>query len=197
MDTIIKQQISNKPNINFDRFIEVSVHIGYHVTLSGRTFYQDENGEEVDIDPQVEALQKELQGIKSVLSKQETTQMEAKKAEITAYVHSFAADPKNIYFEELANDIAHLLRTKAEPSVEKAYEAAIWRNPAVRAKELARQQTEKTEAEKKAAAEKAATAKRATEVNVRSSARRGSAATPAGSIDDTLNETLAKIVART
>jgi len=48
MDTIIKQQISNKPNINFDRFIEVSVHIGYHVTLSGRTFYQDENGEEVN-----------------------------------------------------------------------------------------------------------------------------------------------------
>jgi len=148
------------------------------------------------VDPQVEALQKELQGIKSQLTQQERAQMEVRKTEIVDHVSKFASDPKNLYFDEVANDIAHLLKTGAETSVEKAYETAIWRNPAVRAKELTRQQTERAEAEKKAAAEKVNAARRATEVNVRSSAKRGSATTPTGSIDDTLSETLAKINAR-
>ena len=149
------------------------------------------------VDPQVEALQNQLKDLQSRLSQQENSQLEIRKKEITDHVQAFATDPKNVYFDELANDIAHLLRTGVEPTVEKAYEAAIWRNPAVRAKELARQQSERDEAERKAAAEKAEAARRASAANVRSSAHRGSATAPKGSIDDTLNETLAKIQART
>lgn len=148
------------------------------------------------VDPQVEALQKELQGIKSTLSKSENAQIERQKAEITQHVQSFASDPKNVYFEELANDIAHLLRTGAEKSVESAYEAAIWRNPVTRAKEFDRQQAERTEAARKAEQERVRKAKEATEINVRSKAKTRGAATPVGSIDDTLNETLASINAR-
>lgn len=148
------------------------------------------------VDPQVEALQKELEGIKSVLTKSEQVQLERQKAEITEHVSKFASDPKNVYFEELANDIAHLLRTGAEKSVESAYEAAIWRNPVVRAKEIARQQTEQAEATRKTEQERVRKAKEATEVNVRSKAKTRGAATPVGSIDDTLNETLASIMAR-
>lgn len=146
-------------------------------------------------DPQVEGLQKQIKDLESKLNGMSTAQTEAKRAEITAHVQKFAADPKNIYFEELAPDIAHLLRTGAEKTVEAAYEKAMWMNPAVRAKELARQQTEKVEAERKAAAEKAEAAKKAAAANVRTRAKSGSAATPLGSIDDTLIETLATIKA--
>jgi len=149
------------------------------------------------VDPQVEALQKELQAIKSTLSKTESVQVERQKAEITQHVQAFASDPKNVYFDELANDIAHLLRTGAEKSVESAYEAAIWRNPVTRAKEITRQQTEQAEALRKTEQERVKAAKEATEVNVRSKAKTRGAATPVGTIDDTLNETLAKIMART
>ena len=162
--------------------------------MLGVTSQQDTSP--VWVDPQVEALQKELQEVKSVLTQQQSQQMEAKRAEISAHVQRFAMDPKNVYFEELADDIAHLLRTGAERSVETAYEAAIWRNPAVRAKEVARQQAEKDKAAKAEAAKKAEEARKMTQVNVRSSAKRESATTPLGSIDDTLTETLAKINAR-
>lgn len=147
-------------------------------------------------DPQVESLQKQIKDLESKLTGMSTAQTEAKRAEITAHVQKFAADPKNIYFEELGNDIAHLLRTGAEKTVEAAYEKAMWMNPAVRAKELSRQQTEKAEAERKAAAEKAEAARKAAAANVRTRAKSGSAATPLGSMDDTLTETLAQLRAK-
>ena len=148
------------------------------------------------VDPQVADLQKQLQQLQSQMSQSQRAQTEAKRSEIERHVTAFASDPKNIYFEELANDIAHLLRTGAEKTVEAAYEKAMWMNPAVRAKELTRQQAEKAEAERKAAAEKAEAARKATAANVRTKAKSGSAATPLGSMDDTLNETLASIRGR-
>lgn len=148
------------------------------------------------VDPQVADLQKQLQQLQSQMSQSQRAQTEAKRAEIERHVAAFASDPKNVYFEELANDIAHLLRTGAEKTVEAAYEKAMWMNPAVRAKELTRQQAEKAEAERKAAAEKAEAAKKATAANVRTKAKSGSATTPLGSMDDTLNTTLAAIRSR-
>lgn len=147
-------------------------------------------------DPQVESLQKELASLKSQLMGMSQAQTEAKKGETIAHVQKFASDPKNVYFDELANDIAHLLRTGAEKTVEAAYEKAMWMNPVVRAKELQRQQTEKAEAQRKADAEKTAAAKKAASANVSSRAKSGSATAPLGSMDDTLAETLATIKAK-
>lgn len=149
-------------------------------------------GGAVYVDPQVADLQKQLQQLQFQMSQSQRAQMEAKRSEIERHVAAFASDPKNVYFEELANDIAHLLRTGAEKTVEAAYEKAMWMNPAVRAKELTRQQAEKAEAERK----KAEAARKATAANVRTKAKSGSAATPLGSMDDTLNETLASIRGR-
>lgn len=148
------------------------------------------------VDPQVQALQNELKDLKSRISGNETQVMEAKKAEITQHVQQFAADPANVHFEELADDIARLLRTGVEKTVESAYQAAIWLNPAVRAKEISRQQAEKAEAGLKEAEAKAAAARKATAANVRSTAKGGSATAPLGSMDDTLQETLRNINAR-
>ena len=148
------------------------------------------------VDPQVEALQNELREIKSKLSQRETSELSSRRQEIEQHVARFAADPANLYFEELAQDIAHLLRTGAEKSVEAAYETAKWRSPAVRQKELDRQQTEKAAADRKAAEEKAAAARKSTSANVRTSTRGGSASAPLGTMDDTLADTLAAIKAR-
>lgn len=148
------------------------------------------------VDPQVKDLQTQLQQLQSQMMQSQRAQETAKVAEIKRYVTAFASDPKNVYFEELAPDMANLLRTGAEKTVEAAYEKAMWMNPAVRAKELSRQQAEKAETERKAAAEKAEAARKATAANVTTSAKRGSAATPLGSMDDTLSTTLAAIRGR-
>lgn len=145
------------------------------------------------VDPQVADLRKQLSEIQSHMSRQQTAEMQAKRTSIERHVASFAADPKNVYFEELAPEIAKLLQSGVETTIESAYEKALWSVPAVRAKELSRQQAEKAEADKKAAAEKAEQVRKATAANVRTQARDGSAATPLGSMDDTLKEALAKI----
>lgn len=148
------------------------------------------------LDPQVATLQKELQSIKSQLTQTQQQELVAKRSQVETEVTAFATDPKNVYFEELANDIAHLIRTGAETTIAAAYEKALWSNPAIRAKELSRQQAEKEVAERKTAEEAAAKARKATSANVHTKARGGSAAAPVGSIDDTLNETLASIRGR-
>lgn len=57
-----------------------------------------------------------------------------------AEVEAFAKDPKNEYFSEVENDIFNIIRTGVADTLAKAYEHAIWTNPGVRAKMLAKQQ---------------------------------------------------------
>lgn len=148
------------------------------------------------VDPQVKGLQEKVQSLESTLTAQQQRQAAEARQAFEAEVDKFAADPKNIYFNELVNDMAKLLEGRVANTIAEAYDKAMKLNPVVAAKETARA---KAEAEKKAAEEeaaKAAAAKAATAANVRSRARAGSAATPVGSIDDTLNATYAAIMAR-
>lgn len=165
----------------------------YQIDLGG---LGDTSSDEDFSDPAVKALQSELQSIKSQLQQTQQSQMAARKAEIEQTVNTFAADPANVYFDELSEDIAKLLSTGAETDLKAAYDKALWMNPAVRAKELARQQAEKQEAERKLQKEKAEAARKASAANVRTRAKSGSATAPTGSMDDTLAEALTAIKAR-
>ena len=164
----------------------------YNVPLSA-----DLPGEESPfVDPQVAALQKEIAALKSKTSAREQQEAATVRATLQKEIDSFAADPKNVYFDEVATDIAALLKSGTASTLAEAYEKAIWLNPATRAKEQSRL-TAETEAKVKAEAEaKAAAAKKATAANVRSSPKSASAAAPLGSIDDTLSAALNSIRSR-
>ena len=164
----------------------------YNVPLSA-----DLSGEESPfVDPQVAALQKEIAALKSKTSAREQQEAATVRATLQKEIDSFAADPKNVYFDEVATDIAALLKSGTASTLAEAYEKAIWLNPATRAKEQSRL-TAETEAKLKAEAEaKAAAAKKATAANVRSSPKSASAAAPIGSIDDTLSAALNSIRSR-
>lgn len=147
-------------------------------------------------DPQVQYLQSRLEELQSQVLKAQQESVAASQRAYQQQVEAFAADPKNVYFEELVPDMTKLLQSGVETSLEGAYAKALWMNPAVREKELARQQAEaqakaQAEAEAKAQATQAATA-----VNLRSQARGGSSTAPLGSMDDTLQEALAAIQSR-
>jgi hypothetical protein len=153
-------------------------------------------GEAPYIDPTVAALQNELRGVQSQLSEANNRRQAEVRASVSADLDKFAADPKNLYFNEVATDIATLLQRGVAGTLQEAYERAVWLNPVTRAKEVARTTAE---AATKAAAEsatKAAAARKATAANVTTRARSGSATTPTGSLDDTLNEAFAEIKAR-
>lgn len=148
------------------------------------------------VDPEVAALREELSGIKSTLTAQQQREQNEVRGRLTSELDTFVADPANIHFNDVADDMAKLLRAGVVTSLKDAYERSVWANPVTRAKEQARVQTETAAKAKKAAEERAAAARKATQANVRSSAKAASATTPLGSIDSTLEEGLAAIRAR-
>lgn len=148
------------------------------------------------IDPQVERLQKELDSVKSTLTAEQSRQQaEARKA-FEADVTKFSTAPENQYFSELSQDMAELLEKGVAKDLREAYDKALRLNPIVFAKEQARQQADAAKKATEEAARKAAVARKATSANVKSSAKAGSAATPLGSIDDTLQAAYREIMSR-
>lgn len=153
-------------------------------------------GEAPYIDPAVKDLQTELQAVKSQLSSAEQARLTEVRQGLEKQIDAFAQDPANAHFNDVANDMAVLLEKGVCKTLPEAYERAVWMNPAVRAKEVARQQAEASKKAADEAAAKAAAARKSTAANVRTSAKSGSAAAPLGSMDDTLAEALAAIKAR-
>lgn len=167
----------------------------YGIDLA-QVFGQQAPDQNLYIDPEVLALRKELASVKSVTTTIQQERLQNQKQTIETEVAQFAADPSNVHFGDVVKDMAHLIQTNQAASVKEAYEKAIWLNPAVRAKEISRQQAEGQAKAAKEAEAKAAAARKALGANVRSSAKSGGAAAPLGSMDDTIAATLANIKAR-
>jgi hypothetical protein len=153
-------------------------------------------GDQLYVDPAVKDLQSKFNALQSERAAEFQARAAAEQATLVKEIEAFSLDPKNPYFKDVANDMVRLLEAKAAKTLQEAYEQAIWINPSIRSKEIARQQAEATT---KAAAEETAraeAARKATAVNVKTKAKSAGAAAPLGSIDDTLAETLAAIKAR-
>lgn len=149
------------------------------------------------VDPEVKALRDELAGVKSRLSAQDQAAYQARQAEVRQTVEAFANDPANIYFADLADDIAQLLRSGVTRDIKVAYEKAMWANPVTREKEQARRAAEAESERTRKAAEAAAKAKKAMGANVRTTVRTGSPTAPkSASLDETLESTYQAIMSR-
>jgi hypothetical protein len=110
---------------------------------------------------------------------------ESKYQENIGKVEKFFSNPENKYAGDVVEDMMRLLKTGAADSLDKAYELAIYQNPAVRSKLIEEQ------------AMKIASTKKPAPRQVRSS---GVPPSPTGSkdqsIDETLNSAYEKIVNR-
>lgn len=146
-------------------------------------------------DPQVQALQKQLDELKSTVISERDRVAQAKRAELRAEVEAFAADPKNEFFDAVADDIARFMHgTKL--TLAQAYEKAIWAHPTTRETLMQRKAMEAATAKVKADAEHAAKAAAAKSANVAPAPKSASVTAPTGSMEDTMKETLAQIRAR-
>lgn len=147
------------------------------------------------VDPEVARLREEHKKVTSRLDERDQRDMAAARETLKQKVDKFASDPANMYFDELATDIAALINKGME--LEEAYQTAVYRNPVTRAKELARLQTERDAAAKEEARKKAEAAKKASGANVNSRPKAGTATgAPVGDLDEILTEGLADIRAR-
>lgn len=148
------------------------------------------------IDPTVQTLQTKLQVLESQMSAEQQRQANQRRAEVTKQVDTFAADPKNVYWSEVSDQMSDLLTKGVVGTLQEAYDKAVWLNPVTRMKEVTRtaaENAQKAAAEEKAKAEKA---RSAMSVNVKTRVKTGSAATSGESLDDTLSEALSAIRAR-
>lgn len=139
-------------------------------------------------DPQVYALQNELNQLKGFINDFQRTQQEREQGTLNSEIAKFAEGRE--HFEQVREDMAALLQAGRAKDLSDAYEQAVWANPQTRAAMLAKQQAEvaaKVEAERKAQE-----AKKANAVNV---PRRGSvpASAPTGTMDDTIRATAQKL----
>lgn len=148
------------------------------------------------VDPRVARLEQELAGLKTSITQQSTQSSEAQQAAALTEIEEFAKNPAHLYFNEVVADVAKFMETGVAATLSEAYEKAVFANPVTRQKELERLTAAKqSEAE---AAEKARKDKQvklqAANVNAQPHQRDGTI--PLGSMDDTLESTLAAIQGR-
>lgn len=144
-------------------------------------------------DQTVQQLREEINQLKSNFTRQSEQAERAKLEQITAEVNAFAADPKNVHFNSIQNEIAGLISSGVCKTLQEAYEKAVWANPITRQAELDRIQKDKEAASKKEQQKKLEEVKKRTSANVVSSDRKpGNTAKPK-TLDETLAETYDKI----
>jgi len=149
------------------------------------------NGETPQVDPQVKALQDEINGIKYNLSASEQRSQQEARDRVNAEVEEFSSDPKHEFFDEVSEQIIPLIN--AGYTLEDAYNNAIWLNPVTRQKEIDR--TAKEAAEKAAldAKQEAEKAKKAKAANVRGRDTSKSSTEPTGTMEDTMRDVYREI----
>lgn len=153
-----------------------------------------EESEPAYVDPKVAALEREVAQLRSGQAQQTQRQQQEVREKATQAVTAFATDPKNVYFDECADEIIQFINQGA--TLEQAYEKAVWLNPVTRAKEMSRIESEKQSKAGEDAARKAAEAKAAMAANVTTKPKIGGAAKPLGSMEDTMNDVLKSIKSR-
>jgi predicted nucleic acid-binding Zn-ribbon protein len=153
----------------------------------GQPQQQDPNDPLIDLRKKVESLESDRQA-----TQQRFQQERRQKADLET--STFAADPANAYFNDVAPDMVQLV--KSGMSLKDAYETAVYRNPVTRQKEIDRLQTEAAAKSTEKAKTEAEAAKRATSTNVRGARTQAAPTEPKGSMEDTMHDTLKRIRAR-
>jgi len=142
-------------------------------------------------DPRTQDLQQRLERIERQEQQRNVQAQQQNYSKIEQEVNTFASDPKNEYFDEVADDVVTLLKTGID--LQSAYEKAVWANPITRAKELSKSVSEQTKVITNKNTEAAKAARKASSSNVRPINSNKASNEPAQSWDDTMAETLARI----
>jgi hypothetical protein len=87
-------------------------------------------GAQPGADPQVALLSRELAGIKDFVRTLTTREEQREREGINTFVQQFAQD--KLYFEDVRQDMAHLIRTGQANDLNDAYDKACWMNPQIR-----------------------------------------------------------------
>lgn len=137
--------------------------LAYLARQSGVDFRQfaqamaGQQAQQPQLDPTVKALMQKVQTLESGWTQQQQAAEQAQVSVHVDHVQRFAADPANLYFENVKDRMATLLRSappESKMTLADAYEQAVWSDPEIRPVLLSKQQ-----ADQQAQAQAAARAK--------------------------------------
>lgn len=151
-------------------------------------------GEQQEIDPNVKALQEEMNGMRSILNERNQADLQVARERVVKEVEDFASDPKHSYFEEIEGDVATFIT--AGMTLEDAYEKAVWANPITRQKEINRINEEEGSAKIEEARKKSEALKKAKATNVKSRDTKYSPTEKTGTMEDTMKAAMKEINSR-
>lgn len=157
-------------------------------------FVTQQAAQQAPVDPVVKQLQDKLDRIESELTAKQQAELQTARSKANSEVEAFASDAANLYFNEVAQDMVPFI--KQGLPLKDAYDRAVWANPATRAKEQARLQTEAQAKLKEKAKPEVEAARRAASTNVRGAESRREPTEPTGSMEDTMKQTLQNIKRR-
>lgn len=83
-------------------------------------------------DPALQQLMSEFQTLKQTVTQQSRDAESAGRAEAQAAIDAFRADPKNLYFDNVATEVGQILGRGEASSLAEAYERAIWASSEIR-----------------------------------------------------------------
>lgn len=147
-------------------------------------------------DPAVLALQEEVNALKSTETRRQAALRAQEVKRVQDEIAKFSSDPKNVYYAEVENDMAALIKGGVAKNLQEAYDKAIMLNPVTRAKELERQTAERLAKQREQEQKHAQEAAKLRAQQVKSTTKRGSGTAPLGSLDDTIKESLREIKSR-
>ena len=176
--------------------IAASLLDGYGIPLVDLLNYIGEKGDVKPIDPELKAVRDELNELKGTITSRQTAEYNARQAEIEKEIDAFAADPANIYFDEVAEDISKLFASGIVKTLPEAYEKAVYANPSTRQKEIDRLTAERTSQKEAEEAKRKQKVASSTADNIVTTPKSKDGTVPVGSMDDTLRETMASIESR-
>lgn len=153
----------------------------------------DLSGEKTELDPTVQSLINEVNGIKQNLTASQQRAQQAEMTRISAEVEAFADE--HPHFDALSDDIAKLIQA-GYTDLSDAYEKALWANPVTRQKELERLQKEEEDERAKKAEQEAAEAAKAKAVNIKDRDTHKAPTAKKGKMFDDLGKTYDAIMNR-
>lgn len=128
------------------------------------------------VNPELQSLRQELAQLRGYLGNAEQQQHQQVQGQAQAIIETFAADPKNEFYEQVKPLMAHLLVAGQAKDMQEAYDMACHANPDVRSTILTRQQAD-------------AEAKRAADAKAKADAKRKAAGSISGSPAGTVSTT--------
>lgn len=90
----------------------------------------------------VQPYAQKIQTFEQGWQQRQQSEQQAEQAALTKQIEAFAADPKNLYFENVQSTMALLIKSGAADSLEAAYQMAIWSNPEIRQRLVSEQQAQ-------------------------------------------------------